>query len=366
MLFGQGLKFSRTMCVAAAIAVAGVPLAGCQSLFGSADNHSSVTSHQSKKNQHSPSSRSSAKKPQPKGKKDSKKSAQTGKKSNQSTAPKQQYKAEDYYKVQKGDTLFSIAFLNGIDYRSLALINNLDARNCVLYPGQKLIVSMGEIDQRNVYKVKQGDTMYSLSRKFGIPIDKLADNNHISEPYTLNAGQLLVINPGKPLFLPPSSAEKVHQKPYSGYSAPKLPPKEKPVEVASKGQASYDKTSHLSWLWPTSGLVISSFSQGSPGNTGVNIKGKRGQKIVAAADGKVVYAGSALRGYGKLIIIKHGDEYLSAYAHNDAILVKELQNVKAGQQIAKMGDTDSDVVNLHFEIRFRGKSVDPAKYLPKR
>lgn len=366
MILRQGLDFGRTICVAAAIAVAGLPLAGCQTLFGESDNHSSVTSHQDKKKQQSSKGRTSPKKPQPKGKNDAKKPVQTGKKSTNSAASKPQYKAEDYYKVQKGDTLFSIAFLNGIDYRSLALINNLDARNCVLYPGQKLIVRMGEIDQRNVYRVKQGDTMYSLSRKFGIPIDTLANNNHISKPYTLNAGQLLVINPGKPLFMPPSSSEKVHQKPYSGYSAPKLPTKDKPVEVASKGQASYDKTSNLSWLWPTSGLVISRFSQGSPGNTGVNIKGKRGQKIVAAADGKVVYAGSALRGYGKLIIIKHGDEYLSAYAHNDAILVKELQNVRAGQQIAKMGDTDSDVVNLHFEIRYRGKSVDPANYLPKR
>ena len=98
----------------------------------------------------------------------------------------------------------------------------------------------------------------------------------------------------------------------------------------------------------------------------MDIAGKKGQNIVSAANGKVVYAGNALRGYGNLIIIKHNDDYLSAYAHNDQLLVKETQKVKAGQVIAKMGNTDSDRVNLHFEIRYRGEAVNPYNYLPKK
>ena len=117
--------------------------------------------------------------------------------------------------------------------------------------------------------------------------------------------------------------------------------------------------------------MITGFSSASKGsvlqsNTGIDIAGRRGTKVKAAAKGKVVYVGSALTGYGKLIIIKHNDDYLSAYAHNDKILVKEQQLVKIGDVIAKMGDTDAQRVMLHFEVRFRGKSVNPMKYLPKK
>ena len=114
------------------------------------------------------------------------------------------------------------------------------------------------------------------------------------------------------------------------------------------------------------GKIVSYFSTKQEGNKGIDIAGQQGNKIVAAANGTVVYAGSGLRGYGKLVIIKHNDDYLSAYAHNKEILVKEQQQVKAGENIAKMGDTDADRVMLHFEVRFRGKSVNPMKYLPKK
>ena len=119
------------------------------------------------------------------------------------------------------------------------------------------------------------------------------------------------------------------------------------------------------WSWPAKGKVIEGFSNTKQGNKGINIAGKRGDSVRSTAKGKVVYAGNALRGYGQLIIIKHNDDYLSAYAHNDSILVKEKQLVKAGQIIAKMGDTDADRIMLHFEVRFRGKSVNPMKYLSK-
>ena len=126
------------------------------------------------------------------------------------------------------------------------------------------------------------------------------------------------------------------------------------------------KVSGVTWSWPTTtGRVIEQFSTSEQGNKGIDISGQRGQAIYSAADGQVVYAGNALRGFGNLIIINHTNEYLSAYAHNEALLVKEGQKVKRGQQIARMGNTDASSVRLHFEIRYRGQSVNPISYLPK-
>ena len=124
--------------------------------------------------------------------------------------------------------------------------------------------------------------------------------------------------------------------------------------------------SNVAWQWPTQGNVIQGFSNSDGGNKGIDISGSRGQAVKAAASGRVVYAGNALRGYGNLIIIKHNDDFLSAYAHNDKILVSDQQEVKAGQEIAKMGSTGTNAVKLHFEIRYKGKSVDPVRYLPRR
>ncbi|WP_175546611.1 peptidoglycan DD-metalloendopeptidase family protein, partial [Vibrio vulnificus] len=118
------------------------------------------------------------------------------------------------------------------------------------------------------------------------------------------------------------------------------------------------------WQWPTKGRVIKNFSAGEQGNKGIDIAGQRGQPIVSTAGGTVVYSGNALRGYGNLIIVKHNDNYLSAYAHNDRLLVSEGQSVKAGQQIATMGSSGAKTVMLHFEIRYQGKSVNPKRYLP--
>jgi len=120
------------------------------------------------------------------------------------------------------------------------------------------------------------------------------------------------------------------------------------------------------WIWPAKGRVVSVYSASMQGNKGIDIAGLKGSNIIASAAGKVVYAGSALKGYGKLLIIKHNDDFLSAYAHNDQLFVKEQQQIRQGQLIAKMGKTESKTVQLHFEIRFRGKSVNPANYLPKR
>ena len=121
------------------------------------------------------------------------------------------------------------------------------------------------------------------------------------------------------------------------------------------------KVAGISWMWPAKGSVIKGFSND---NKGIDIAGSRGQNVNASAEGQVVYSGNALRGYGNLVIINHNNEYLSAYAHNDVLLVKEGQKVKKGQVIARMGSTDADRVKLHFEIRYKGNSVNPRKYLP--
>ena len=120
----------------------------------------------------------------------------------------------------------------------------------------------------------------------------------------------------------------------------------------------------LSWMWPSDGKIIATFDEGK--NKGIDIAGKLGQQVMAAGSGKVMYAGSGIRGYGNLVIVKHSNSLLSAYAHNRTILVKEGQNVTKGQAIAEMGDSDADTVELHFEIRQQGKPVDPSKFLPSR
>ena len=142
---------------------------------------------------------------------------------------------------------------------------------------------------------------------------------------------------------------------------PVAKPEPKPED---KPAATVADTDGISWAWPASGKPIGAFGTG--GNKGIDIAGKMGDPVVAAGDGKVIYSGSSLRGYGKLLIIKHNTNYLSAYAHNSNILVKEGQSVSRGQKIAEMGNSDADQVKLHFEIRLQNKPVDPMKYLPPR
>jgi lipoprotein NlpD len=137
--------------------------------------------------------------------------------------------------------------------------------------------------------------------------------------------------------------------------------KETKTEINPNTKPNAETAGTLSWSWPTKGKVISGFNDG--GNKGIDITGSKGQPILAAAPGKVIYSGSDLRGYGKLVIVKHNNTYLSVYANNSNILVKEGQQVSTGQKIAEMGDSDSNTVKLHFEIRQQGKSVDPAKFL---
>jgi len=225
------------------------------------------------------------------------------------------------------------------------------------------------------YIVKKGETLYSIAWRADIDIRTLANINNIKAPYN--------IYPNQKLFLSKKSSQPSKNKAKSkSFNSSKQKVIKKPIAQKKKqeygGNVTEQKVSKKvqqpktafsqkirKWRWPAKGKVIHKFSTAKQGNKGIDIAGRRGDSVKATADGKVVYAGDALQGYGQLVIVKHNDDYLSAYAHNDRILVKEQQVVKAGQVIAKMGDTDAERVMLHFEVRFRGKSVNPMKYLPK-
>lgn len=273
---------------------------------------------------------------------------------------------DDQYMVKQGDTLFSIAFMNGIDYRTLALINNIDPNTAIIHPGDILTVKIKGLNTQNVYRVKGGDTLFSIAKNHHTTVANLAKINKINPPYTINLGQLIVLDNSKKIYdkVTPTQNKTQSVAATKPTTTTTNPPKKETPQVVKNEQSAYNKQSKLSWKWPTKGTIINNYVKNS--NSGIDIAGTKGQNIVSAANGKVVYAGNALRGYGNLIIIKHNDDYLSAYAHNDKLLVKETQSVKAGQVIAKMGSTDSDRVNLHFEIRYRGEAVNPNLYLPRK
>ncbi|GHG65046.1 hypothetical protein GCM10010919_12120 [Alishewanella longhuensis] len=223
------------------------------------------------------------------------------------------------------------------------------------------------------YVVQRGDTLYSIAFRSGQDFRTLAARNNIGAPYTIYPGQVIQLQGSVSRSVPTSSTPVTANKNSSGNNT---------KSVAANQQKGYGQVSstpatpamsqpppaalgRVNWQWPVRGQILARFSSAEQGNKGIDIGGRDGTRINAAADGQVVYAGNALRGYGNLIIIKHNDDYLSAYAHNKRILVKERQEVKAGQQIAEMGDTDAASTRLHFEIRFRGQSVDPVRYLPR-
>ncbi|WP_394224313.1 peptidoglycan DD-metalloendopeptidase family protein [Alteromonas gracilis] len=238
------------------------------------------------------------------------------------------------YQVQRGDTLYAVAWYTGKDYRDLAKYNNLSAPY-VIFPGQVLHVSPPTSIASTHKKPKaQTDRSTPLTRS---KVDKSLVDRKKTQAYVKSEK---VVNPQNVTTVkkPSKSVKKPTQKGF-------------PDKVKK-------------WVWPAEGNVVDTFSKSESGNKGIDIAGARGNKVVAAADGKVVYSGNALRGYGNLVIIKHTDTFLSAYAYNDRILVKEREWVSAGQQIATMGDSGTNSVKLHFEVRYRGKSLDPMKYLP--
>lgn len=265
------------------------------------------------------------------------------------------------------------------------------------------------------YTVKQGDTLFSIARANNVPMRDLAAWNNIEVPYAITIGQQLRLTPPDGVPLAPvkpgpaaGAAESTapagdgnlksqplgQRVPYSEQAYAQMtkaspPPKpdvksEPKPEVAAdnkvqraaetkpevkpetKSESKPDKPradGELNWGWPTQGKVVRTFSEGS--NKGIAIAGKRGQPVQASAAGRVIFSGSGIRGLGNLVVIRHNSNYLSVYAHNDKLLVKQGQNVTKGQHIADMGNSDADQVKLHFEIRRQGKPVDPMRLLPE-
>jgi lipoprotein NlpD len=188
----------------------------------------------------------------------------------------------------------------------------------------------------------------------------LARWNQLSNPDVIEVGQVLRVSPpGGAVETPGVVVRPIA--PTNSSSSSVSPPKSEPAPSANQPNANEEGPG---FIWPANGTLIAGFDEVK--NKGLDIAGKAGDAILAAADGQVVYAGAGLRGYGNLIILKHNNTFLTAYAHNQALLVKEDQKVRKGQKIAEMGKTDADRVKLHFEIRRQGKPVDPAKYLPAR
>lgn len=266
----------------------------------------------------------------------------------------------------------------------------------------KRIKEENKTGKPDTYVVQKGDTLYSIALKYDVDHEVLAEWNSISDPGSLKPGQKIkvvvpsqleqtssvapVIVKSEPLEKIVKTTPKAYKLPYSeeavnqlertpGYTFPtsklvKHPPAAQTrvknntarIEAAPTPVAMPDNTtvSTSDWIWPAKGQLMSTFSERSKG---IEIAGNMGQPVLATAKGKVVYSGNGLRGYGKLIIIKHNNTYLSAYAHNSKILVKESESVEQGQKIAEMGNSDADKVKLHFEIRKHGKPVNPLKFL---
>jgi lipoprotein NlpD len=201
--------------------------------------------------------------------------------------------------------------------------------------------------------VQRGQTLYRIATDNGIVARDLAAWNGIAPPYTIYPGQRLRLYPGGSTRQPGSSAAVVSRPPASAPRPPAAPVAAPP-------------SSPFSWRWPVDGTLLTRFAAGEPTQQGIDIGGNAGAPVRAAADGVVVYSGSGLVGYGELVIVKHNEQWLSAYGHNRARLVNEGQVVKAGQQIAEMGHSGAARDMLHFEIRYNGKPVDPLSYLPKR
>jgi lipoprotein NlpD len=204
--------------------------------------------------------------------------------------------------------------------------------------------------------VRRGQTVYGIATANGITALDLALWNEIAPPYT--------IYPGQRLRLYPTEGRRIAVRPSGRPSVPSARPPaaaHRPPVAAPPAA-----TSGVAWRWPADGSVIETYAGGDPTRQGIDIAGQGGQPVRAAADGVVVYSGSGLVGYGELVIVKHDDQWLSAYGHNRARLVNEGQVVKAGQQIAEMGRSGAARDMLHFEIRYNGKPVDPQRYLPAR
>ena len=283
------------------------------------------------------------------------------------------------YTVKSGDTIYSIAWRYELDPEQFAAWNAISTSRFIK-PGLRLhtrkpanfnaarkaehersiaYAPQGSIANRaptniapnqDKVKARKGDTLYSMSKWYGVSVERLAQLNQLKKPY--------IIQPGQTIFLKPlsRSAASSSARVSSASNVTTKPQQQKATTI------SWPKK--IRWQRPAKGKVIKKFNHKRNDAKGLDIAGKQGDAIVAAADGKVVYSGNGLISYGNLIIVKHNKMYLSAYAYNRKLLVKEGDMVKAGQKIAEMGRKDKLSPRLHFEIRKNGKPVDPMKYLP--
>lgn len=281
----------------------------------------------------------------------------------------------DTYTVKKGDTLFSIGLEHGYDYKEIAQANEIKAPYTIKI-GQTLKFSAlkekpTSTENKPAQENADGVTTYPIGSEPAAAatnttpttpqIVALTEPKALREPYSDEAFK-------KPLQGTKPSSEKpaAVTKPVAASTSTTAKPAsevkpETKADIKPEAKTNAETNDSFDWVWPTKGKVIANFNEA--GNKGIDIAGSMGQNINATASGKVIYSGSDLRGYGKLVIVKHNATYLSVYAHNSQILVKEGQQVSRGQKIAEMGNTDSNTVKLHFEIRQQGKSVDPSKFL---
>jgi len=285
-------------------------------------------------------------------------------------APGAEPAAPPTYTVKRGDTLYQIALDAGLDYRELAAWNNVENVNLIRVgqvlrltaPGSETAVSSTGVTTTplrtapQIVESKPGAPAASATAPPPTNVSRNTDNyksqpKAFKEPYSEQA-------------LRDAARAPVPEQVAMAAPAPAPAPKaETPAVTPRTGANDSDDDEKLDWVWPAKGKVVTSFSE-TANLKGIDIAGTAGQPVVASAAGTVVYAGTGLRGYGKLIIVKHNKTYLSAYAHNRDILVKEGEKVTKGQKIAEMGNTDATETKLHFEIRRQGKPMDPARYLP--
>lgn len=267
-----------------------------------------------------------------------------------------------YYTVKKGDTLYRIALDVGQNWRDIVAWNNLTNPNDIKVDQVLRVAPPDRAGPVQTAAVVAAPGAGLDVKPLGAPgaaapaAAPMAGSNNKTGPRgdkrAYSEGALAELE--KPDAAAPAPAPAASAKPEAPHAADKPAAASQPVPSDDEG---------VSWMWPAEGKVVGTFEGGKKG---VDIAGKDGQAVLAAAGGKVMYAGSGIRGYGNLVIIKHTNNLLSAYAHNKTILVKEGQSVTKGQKIAEMGKSDSDSVKLHFEIRQQGKPVDPSKYLPPR
>lgn len=257
--------------------------------------------------------------------------------------------------VVRGNTVYAVSRLYGVPVRAIIEANSLKPPY-ILKPGDRL-----RVPSPRLHKVARGDTVYSISRRYGVAMNALMRSNGITPPYTIKLGQTLIVpsSSARPAAVATAPLPPKHA------AAPPKPATAKQVAVLPKPAPRASKLFH----WPVRGRIASGFGvqRGGGRNDGINIAAARGTSVVAAENGVVAYAGNELRGFGNLLLIKHADGYMTAYAHNETLLVTRGQKVKRGQTIARVGSTGSVATpQLHFEIRRGRKAVDPIRYLPRR